>query len=1095
MNIRIITLLFLLVSTILFSQTNIDKITAELDLLNNAYFDDWKYSLDFNVSMDELSKMDFDDSKWSALKLNEGLSLDSCIMRKVIEIPGYVSGKQVKGKLNLFLTVDDYGFLFINGVSKGKINWSGEFPLTGNASPGDKFVLVIKAINTGGPMKIINAKLDIENNSEIRQTISDFILSLKTGQKLLGFDTYQTNGRVKVDPGIDKSTTDPEYKKKLTALFNSSVEKLDIESLRDGDTLKFLKSLERIRKELKPVSEYAKQFTLHFTANAHIDAAWLWRKKETVDVCYHTFSSVMNMFDARTDGTTTNFAYAQSQAVYYEWMKNLYPDLFNEIKEKVKTGNWEIVGGMWVEPDCNLPDGISWSRQLLYAQKFFEDNFGKRAVIGWNPDSFGYNRNMPSFFLNSGIDVFITQKIGWNDTSVFPYRVFWWEGPDGSRILAYFPFSYVNDIEKPFEIVDWLRQFEANTSYKNMLVLFGVGNHGGGPSIEMMKKTDRLQKVDIFPTIKYGTSDEYITWLKKQNPDEIPVWKDELYLEYHRGTYTTQSNTKKNNRTAEVLLSNAEKLASFATLAGSGFSYPDKYLTKAWKTALLNQFHDILPGSSIREVYIDSEQDYKSVFELGEYVKESSLKAIASGVNTSSLEKGEPVIVFNSLSWKRNDLVKVKLPKNSGRDYSIYNTDGSKVESQVIELDDLNNEIIFIAEGVPALGYKIYELRNEPGVMNSGRDNKAFSVETSRNEPPKLVDASIENEFFKVTVDADSGWVKSIFDKKNNKELLTGYGNKLQLLEDKPNAWDAWNIGLTGKEFPTKFRKIEFAESGPVRNIIRVYRDYLKPGTKKEFPTEDFPSSFFTQDIILYKGIDRIDFVTGAEWFEEKTMVKVLFPVSVSDTVATYEIPYGTIERSTTLEGEYNKGKWEVSGLRWADLSDSDYGVSLLNKAKYGYDIKGSNMRLSLLRSPKWPDKTADMGFHKMEYSIYPHTGGAKDAGTIKRGYGYNNELIGMIVEKASGSMPLENSFVTIYPENIILTSVKKAEGKENEFVYQFYESDGKKTDTKLSFPGNPKRAEYTNFIEDDGEPIKLDGNSVKLNVNANGIMTIKVIY
>lgn len=1090
MSVNLYFSVFILMFTSLFAQSNVDKIAEELEYLNNAYFDNWKYSTDLSYNSKEVSAVDFDDSNWKTLKINQSIYPDSCWLRKEIIIPEYIGGIKVSGLLKLLISVDDYGYIYIDGVSEGRFNWSGEYILTDKGESGQKFIIVIKAVNTGGPLRLLDAKLDIKNSSPLRQKISDFILSIKAGQKLLSFDTYQTNSRVKIDPGIDKSDLDKEEKAKLAKLLDDTVLQLDVDALRLGNSEKFAKTLDKVRNKLQPVAEFSKKFTLHFTANAHIDAAWLWRKKETIDVCYHTFSSVMNMYKARTDETKTNFAFAQSQAAFYEWMRDLYPDLFEQIKEKVNEGNWEIVGGMWIEPDCNLPDGVSWSRQLLYGQKFFENNLGKRAMIGWNPDSFGYTWNMPQFFINSGIDVFITQKIGWNDTSVFPYRVFWWRAPDGSQILSYFPFNYVNDIENPYQIIDWLRQFEANTGFKNMLVLFGVGNHGGGPSIEMMKRIDRLQKVDIFPKIKYGTSEEYISWLKNQDLDNLPVWKDELYLEYHRGTYTSQSNTKKYNRIGENLMTNAEKAASLASLYG--FNYPQQMITKGWKNVLFNQFHDILPGSSIREVYLDSDKDYKEAFKLGEYVLESSIKSIASNINMEAVE-GKPVVVFNPLSWARSDVVKLNLPDGDKNNYEVYDISDNKIASQINNVDLLKNQIIFIAENIPSMGYSVYQLRK----VSTGKSIKEQSVSVSAQQdaPPRVINASIENDYFKVTVDLDSGWVKSITDKKTRKEILTGYGNRLQLLEDTPTAWDAWNIGLTGVEYPTNFRKVEFVESGPVRNIIRVKRDYLKPGTKKAFPTEDFPNSFFEQDIILYNGIDRIDFVTRAEWFEEKTMVKVLFPLSVSDTVATYEIPYGTIKRSTTLKSLYDKGKWEVAGLRWADLSNDDYGVSLLNKGKYGYDIKGNDMRLSLLRSPKWPDETADMGFHEMEYSLYPHEGRIKKTDVIRKGYEYNNNLIGIIVESTEGSLPTSFSFAKIEPGNLMLASIKMAEESDSTYVYQFYETEGIITDAVLKLPGKPVKAEYSNFIEDNGQPIKLEGNVIKVNVLPYSIMTIKITY
>lgn len=1084
---------FLVLSVTLLAQSESDKIIDRLELLSSASINNWKYSTDLSIKPENLSNPDFDDSSWKTLQLDERIYPDSCWFRKVIELPKYIAAEEVKGKIKFLVSVDDYGYMFINGKKLGKFPWDGEFELSQNAKAGDKFVLLIKAVNTGGPMRLIRAQLDFADSASIKSMINDFLTSVKVGRKLISFDTYQTNSRVKIDPKIDKSKIDKEERNKLNKILEESLKELNLSALENGAKEKFLKSLEKSRKKLKPISEFAKKFTIHFTANAHIDAAWLWRKKETVDVCYHTFSSVMNMFEARGD-ETKNFAYSQSQAAFYEWMKDMYPDLFEQIKRKVKLGNWEIVGGMWVEPDCNLPDGISWSRQLLYGQKFFEHNLGKRAKIGWNPDSFGYNWNLPMFLLNAGIDVFITQKIGWNDTNVFPYRVFWWESPSGQRVLTYFPFDYVNDISKPIGLVDWLRQFEANTGFRNMMVLFGVGNHGGGPSIEMMKRIDKLAKLDIYPNIQFGTADEYLSWLKNQDLKNIPVWNDELYLEYHRGTMTTQSDIKKANRESEVLLSNAEKFSSVANQLG--MEYPKKDLNDAWKIVLFNQFHDILPGSSINEVYLDAKIDYDEAKKIGENVLTSSLKNIASKINTSEINEGKPVLVFNSLSWQRTDLVKLTLT-NDNQKYQIYDLNNNLIPSQEIIKSRFEKELCFVAENIPSFGYKTFIIKksDESKFINQKKSLLNVPINGTAELPPQMLELALENKFFKVNIDANTGWISQIYDKRLKKNLLTEAGNKLQLLEDKPSAWDAWNIGLTGVEFPYKFRKLEVIADGAVMTIARAYFDYLKPGTVKEFPTEDFPNSFFSQDIILYKEIDRIDFKLNAEWFESKTMLKVAFPVNVTDTIATFEIPYGTIQRSTTLKAQLDKGKWETPALRWADLSENDFGISLLNKSKYGYDIKNNIMRLSLLRSPKWPDEMADMGFHEIEYSLYPHAGNSVQAKIVRKGYEYNYPLLAVISDKQNGELPIEKSFASLSPENFVLTSIKKSEENENVFIYQFYETDGKDSVAQLRFDTHPKRVEISNFLEDEGQPVKFKGNQVDLKVRGNSVVTLRVSF
>ncbi len=1057
------------------AQTNVDKLSDALDSLTANSFNNWRISPDLAKPIEgNPASPDFDDSGWGMLRIEEKNYDDSCWLRKEIILPETILGKPVEGKITFLVTVDDYGYFYVNGENKGYFPWDGEFTLTENAKPGDKFLIAIKAINTGGPLRLIRARIDMAGTKDLRQSILDFSLSMKVGQKLLSFDTYQTNARVKTDPGIDKSKMNKEEKTKLNELLQKLAGEVDLDALGNGDIETFKTSMDKVRSQLTPIKEFAHKFTLFFDSNAHIDAAWLWREKETIQVCKNTFSSVFHMMDEKPE-----FTYSQSAAQYYKWMEDYYPDVYQGIKDKMKVGRWEAVGGMWIEPDCNLIDGPSWMRQLLYAKRYFKNKLGADVHIGWNPDSFGYNWNMPMFYQNAGIDAFITQKIGWNDTNVFPYRVFWWESSDGSKILSYFPFDYVNTITQAYGLVDWLRQFEANTSFTNMLVLFGVGDHGGGPSIDMINRIQLLRTLDIYPKVVYGTAKEYLDWLKNQDLSDVPTWDDELYLEYHRGTYTTQANMKKYNRLSEIKLTNAEKFSSLSNLLYKG-KYRSDDLEEAWQGVMLNQFHDLLPGSGIREIYIDAMKTYEHSLEIADFTSNEALKNIAQNINTSFAKGSKPVVVFNPLSWNRKDVVQLELPEGDLNNYTVYNSDGKEISSQMVNEDIYKNKIIFIADDVPAYGYKTYYLKQE--VKPSSSDNGIVPNNT------------IENEYFKITVDPDSGWIKSIFDKKNNKEILAGEGNRLQLLEDKPTAWDAWNIGWTGVEYPMNFKKIEVKENGPVRTVLSVYHDYLKPGVVKDFPTENFPNSFFRQDIILYKGIDRIDFLTDADWWEDKTMLKVEFPLTVQDTVATYEIPYGSVERSTKRDTKWNKARFEVSAIRWADFSNNGYGVSLLNNSKYGYDVKDNVMRLSLLRSPQWPDPTADRGEHQIEYSLYPHIGNWKEANTVNKGYNFNYKLIPFLTDIHKGKLPAEYSFLKMNAPNLILTTFKKAEDSEA-YIFQWYESEGKDTEAEIEFPEVPKKVVKSNFMEEDGELLKADGKKLKVNTTKNSVETIKVYF
>jgi len=420
------------------------------------------------------------------------------------------------------------------------------------------------------------------------------------------------------------------------------------------------------------------------------------------------------------------------------------------------------------------------------------------------------------------------------------------------------------------------------------------------------------------------------------------------------------------------------------------------------------------------------------------------------------------------------------LPEGDFNDYAVFDLGETEVPSQMAQKEKYVGDLIFIADKVPPMGYKVYELRKQPRKLTTSG--------------LKISPTVVENANFRIGVDPDSGWVKSIVDKRNGKEILGGFGNELQILEDKPAQWDAWNIGLTGVRYPSKLRRIEVVETGPVRVVLRAVRDYLKPGTMKDFPTEDFPSTFFTQDIILYDNIDRIDFRTEVDWWEDKTMVKVAFPVTISDTVATYEIPFGTIRRSTQMRNSWEQAKVEVPAQRWADLSQSDYGVSLLTKTKYGYDIKGKTIRLSLLRSPKWPDPTADRGKHSIEYSLYPHKGTWKTAGTVRRGYEYNNPLLGFITDSHKGKLPPSHSFVNLSPSNLVLTTIKKAEDSDA-WIVQWYDAGGEGAHAVLTMPQVPKKIMMSNFLEEERDNLPFKEYLVGIDTKKNSVVTIKIYF
>jgi len=766
----------------------------------------------------------------------------------------------------------------------------------------------------------------------------------------------------------------------------------------------------------------------------------------------------------------------------YLWMEERYPDLFSQIKQRVAEGRWEVTGGMVVEPDCNLLGGESWVRQILYGKRYAQSRFGVDIELGWNLDSFGYNWNLPQFLARTGIRSFITQKISWNDTNEFPYHLFWWQAPDGSRVLTYFPFSgYVNTLQAENVLRD-LKLSEANTGMKKVLILYGLGDHGGGPNQEMLDRVLFYESSSVFPRVVFSRAIDFIDQITPEVRARLPVWKDELYLEYHRGVYTTQAAVKRAQRKNEQLLVDAEKLASVAYLLGR--HYPADGLRRAWWKLTFNQFHDILPGSGIAAVYRDALEDHAEIRRVGKKIADKSLAYLARDVDTRVADGVLPLLVWNTLGWQRTGPVEVELPDDIQAPAAVIDTGGVAVPFQIVRSEG-GRRLLFIASDVPSLGYKLYRLLPE----RSGRTSTGLTVSGTEMENSTLV----------VAVDTVSGLIRRLYDKRNRREVLAEgrAGNELQLLEDVPDAFDAWNIKYTGREWDLdKADSVRVLERGPVRATIRVYHSFLGDSKARRFPTSDYPSSFFIQDISLYQGLPWVEVRMQADWWETHVLAKVAFPLNVHNDWATFEIPYATIRRRTTRDNLWEAARFEVPALRWADLTETDgsYGVSLLNDSKYGYDVLGNVMRLTLLRSPVNPDPMADRGKHRFAYALYPHAGDWRSGQTVRRGYEFNAPLIGMLVGRHPGDRLAVQSFVQIEPDNMVVTDLKKAEDVEGVIV-RFFESEGRDGVARLTFFKQPKAAFECDLLENRLRRLSIDGRSVAVPVEKLATATVLVEF
>ncbi len=1045
----------LILSSLAFAKPSPDhtRITDRLKAVSSMEVTDCKWHADDLLNP---QKPALNDADWTAAKRGDSWDAAPRWYRCNVVIPERIGGLRTQGARVWFDggagEADTNILLYVNDNLEAS-GGSDITPtvLTESAKPGEKFMIAFSVRGYIAPAQFWGIGLHFEPAAAITPT--------QAREELMVADAM-TSGLP--DAGVERK-----------AAVEAAFKVVDIAALDRGDDAAFLKSLAAAHGKLVPLRDWMKQYSVRATGNTHIDMAWLWPESETVETVRNTFGTALQLMRKFPD-----FTFTMSSGRTYAWMEEKYPALFKEIQQRVREGRWEVIGGMWVEPDLNLPDGESLVRQILVGKRYFQSRFGKDIRIGWNPDSFGYNWQLPQIYKKSGMDYFVTQKIYWNDTTKFPHKLFWWEAPDGSRLLTYFPHDYVNSMD-PVKIATDLSEYAPSMGFPEMMHLYGIGDHGGGPTRAMVDQASEWQKPDaIFPRLYFATAQGYFDDLAK-NADKlkVPTVKDELYLEYHRGVQTTQAETKKQIRFSEEALLNGEKYASLATLYGS--QYPSQALDLAWKQLLFDQFHDIMPGSGIAVNYLEAVRALDQVKRVGNDTAHQGMEELAAHVDTRG--EGVPVIVWNSLNWERSEVVEVTVEMpSSNPNAQVADASGKSVAAQVVsrEPDSTQARVRFFAEGVPSLGYRVFRVTSTSTVAAPKTDLTA-------------TEGGLENRYLKVVIDPKTGCVTSLVEKQTEQETVApgGCANLLQTFVDQPKQWDAWNIDADFEKQKwelTQADEVEKIESGPLRAVVRV---------KKHFQ-----NSQFVQDITLEAGSPRLDVHMSVDWHEKHILLKVAFPVNASSARATFEIPYGSIERPTTRRTPEEKAKFEVPALRWADYSGQDRGISLLNNCKYGYDAKNDTpnnlLRLSLLRSPEWPDPHAEEGHHEFTYSFYPHAGSWRDAMTVRRGYELNYPMVVMQPTVHAGPLPAAHSFVKLDAPNLVLTAVKKAEDDDG-LLIRFYEWEGKPVNVRIEFPEPATSAVETNLMEKPDHELALgDGErSVVVPTKPFEIKTVKVLF
>jgi alpha-mannosidase len=882
------------------------------------------------------------------------------------------------------------------------------------------------------------------------------------GALVNSFCWYEVSDTSKIDPSfladeleilglfLASKNHQPDLETDLTSLGKI----LDIISgyILPQNLIEFENSLIQVRQILKSVIPKLDSYQISLLGHAHLDLAWLWPITETWIVAQKTFESVLQL---QTDFPELIFCH--SSPILYEWIEKHRPDLFSKIQDNIAKGIWEIAAGLWVEPELNIINGESIVRQVLYGQRYVLEKMGQLSTVAWLPDTFGFCWQLPQIFQQGGIDYFITQKLRWNDTTKFPYGLFEWQGLDGTKIISFMT-ALIGERVDPVKMFKYALEWKTQTGLNQSLWLPGVGDHGGGPTRDMLEITRRWNQAAIFPEFKFQTVKDYLTEVMNNAPSKLPIWQNELYLEFHRGCYTTHADQKRFNRRGETLLYEAELFATIATLY-SGSIYPQREIETAWKQILLNQFHDILPGSAIAAVYEQANLDWETAIKTAEEILQQSFDALVASisVNFASQPNAQPIFIFNSLNWSRSEVVAVPIP-NSDSPWQIYDYQGIPQPSQLRGEGSENPQLLFLAKNVPSLGYQVYWLgRKKAETLESSQKYPYMGTHishytksiTEKNEvvkyyqlEPKKI--SFENDILRVIVDRETGNLEQVFDLINQRNILKpGQGNQLQAFADSGQYWDGWNINPNYQQYPLdlpQLESIEWIESGPIVWRLRIVKK--------------FKQSQFCQDYILEQDSPLLKIETTVNWQERHTLIKVAFPLTIRADFASYEIPCGVIQRPTNPQTDQEKAKWEVPAIHWADISKPDYGISLLNDSKYGYDAQPDQLRLTLLRSSTWPDPEADLGWHQFSYAIYPHGGDWKQAKTVQKGYEFNRPLQVKVYPPRPSTINLESSggqsFLELGSDHLILMAFKQSETKSQNWILRCYECQGESTMLEL---------------------------------------------
>ena len=785
--------------------------------------------------------------------------------------------------------------------------------------------------------------------------------------------------------------------------------------------------------------------------HTHIDVAWWWTVAQTREKVVRSFATVLKLMEE-----FPSYKFMSSQPVLYYFLKQRYPELFEKIKARVAEGRWETEGGMWLEADCNLTSGESLVRQFLHGKRFFKEEFGTDNKILWLPDVFGYSGALPQIMKKSGIDYFMTTKLAWNQLNKIPNDTFIWRGIDGSEVLTHLVttlgvgqdpkqsfFTTYNGMLHPDAIMGGWERYQNKEINNDILISYGYGDGGGGPTRQMLETSVRMEKgIRGIPKVRQETARVYFDELNERvkNNRRLETWEGEFYFEYHRGTYTSMARNKKGNRKSELLMMDLELLG---VLAGD---YPMEEDTRLWRDIiLLNQFHDILPGSSIAEVYDVTKAEY-------DRLAEEVTGMIADRLNKLT-GSGNGVTVFNTLGFRRSDVVKLGDVKAAG----LQDENGN-----VYPVQQTPDGAVVYLKNLPSKGYKTF------AVVDAEAASPFVHVDNHHLETP----------FYSITLD-ENGHMSSIFDKEFDRELVKEgqAANMIRCYEDKPIYYDNWDIDMfyTEKSWPVNdLVEMKWVTDGPVCTTLEL--------------TYKCSLSTIYQKIHFYADTRRIDFETKVDWKLHQHLLKAEFPVDIHADEATFEIQFGNVTRKTHKNTSWDMARFESCAQKWMDFSEGNYGVSLLNDCKYGHSVNDGVIGLTLLKSGVEPNPNADVEVHTFTYSLYPHGGTWKQAGTVQEAYNVNQGAYAV----KGGEVGKCVEFASVDKDNVVLETVKEAENK-NGTVLRLYECQNSRTKVTLTAPAGTTKAYSTNLMEEIEEELPVVDGKVSFTIKPYEIKTILV--